>query len=858
MRRLIVASLLTIIVLTSNAITITESNLSDRIDLSENFFYYKDPTQTLTFDEATSESFFKKYTQSDKSTIVHGGTQNDLWLRFEVTNKTQKHKTYYFNLENPQIDEIVFFNTIDSSFFNTGLLYPYQQRLINNKIYTFEIKLVPQQSGVFYVKLSAQAYVSCIPLTLKTPFAYNNDTYTSQVFNGLTYGLAILTALIITMLYITERRRLYISNMLLIVSVTFLLLWFDLTLYKYITPNNPGSNITMYRVLIFLVMIAFVFYSKHNLKPKHYKNPYIAPTAIVTYIGATCMLISFFTDEIKLTKTLVQTFNITVGIYLILCIIYSETKQNKHYKLIVLFLVTIYALLIYRHFFVSEDNKILLTNEHYTKVALIILSLASLREFCHKFIMSRAEYFELSQNMEDSINKRTELINKQKEELSEQREELIQQKDTLQSQREELKAQKELLQIKNAELSKISQVANLSDNMIAIYLPDGDIEWFNAAFGQRLNIDYNDYKLGNSINISELNISNKLKETLKICLIEKKPITFDAEEQIDNETTRWVQTTLTPIIHDDEVKSIIAIDADITKLKQYEKRIEQQMKDAEAQRNIALSQKEAIEAHQNEIYSSIQYAKRIQTSMMPKLKQIQRDFNDSFILFLPKDIVSGDFYWYHRIENKYFIAAVDCTGHGVPGAFLSIIGSYLLNSIVIHNGIHKPAEILKHLNRKIKISLKSSDLQDQNNDGMDIAFAVIDKEKHTLEFAGALRPMYLYNNNEFIELKGDKISITSNISGNSSLSTGYTNYERPFNPGDQFYIFSDGIIDQFGSNDGKKFLTKRFKSLLDEIKDKPMREQRELIKQSHDDWRGKYDQVDDILVIGIKYVAEDL
>ena len=286
--------------------------------------------------------------------------------------------------------------------------------------------------------------------------------------------------------------------------------------------------------------------------------------------------------------------------------------------------------------------------------------------------------------------------------------------------------------------------------------------------------------------------------------------------------------------------------------------MELQKNEAEKQRNLALNQKDEIEAKQNEIYGSIRYAKRIQTAMMPKSKQILRDFSDSFVLFMPKDIVSGDFYWYHRIDNKYFIAAVDCTGHGVPGAFLSIIGNYLLNSIVIHNGIHRPADILKHLNRKIKISLKSDGMHDQNNDGMDIAMAVIDKEKHTIEYAGALRPMYLFKNDELIELKGDKIPITSNITGSASITNNYTNHEQTFNAGDQFYIFSDGIIDQFGGDDGRKFLTKRFKDLLNNIKKLPMSEQKELIKKAHDEWRGKYDQVDDILVIGIRYSSQDL
>jgi len=141
---------------------------------------------------------------------------------------------------------------------------------------------------------------------------------------------------------------------------------------------------------------------------------------------------------------------------------------------------------------------------------------------------------------------------------------------------------------------------------------------------------------------------------------------------------------------------------------------------------------------------------------------------------------------------------------------------------------------------------------------MDIAIAVIDKENHTIEYSGALRPMYLFKNSgEFIELKGDKIPITSNIIG-SSTNNNYTNHTQPFCAGDQFYIFSDGIIDQFGGDDGRKYLTKRFKDLLDSIKALPMSEQKELIKKSHDEWRGKYDQVDDILVIGIRYSSQDL
>jgi serine phosphatase RsbU (regulator of sigma subunit) len=308
---------------------------------------------------------------------------------------------------------------------------------------------------------------------------------------------------------------------------------------------------------------------------------------------------------------------------------------------------------------------------------------------------------------------------------------------------------------------------------------------------------------------------------------------------------------LTPILDEqEEIKHLIAIDTDITRLKIYEEELNNQKQSAEIQRNLAVHRKEELESRQIEITDSIRYAKRIQTAIMPRAKQIQRDFIDSFVLFLPKDIVSGDFYWYHRIGDKYFIAAVDCTGHGVPGAFMSIIGNYLLNSIIINNGVEDPAEILKQLNRKIKIALKS-DNRAQTSDGMDIALAVIDKKNNSLEFASALRPMFLFSDGQFAEIKGDKIPITSSISG-TSISN-YTKHTFDFNQGDFFYIFSDGIIDQFGGDKGKKFLTKRFKQLLFEINPLSMREQKEIIKKTMDEWKGEYEQVDDVLVMGIRY-----
>ena len=855
----IIAFLLSLTICSQATIVLTEANYNNQIDLSENIFYYEDPSGALTFETAMSEKFFRNYNQLQNNIVTIGGQNSNIWLLLEVKNNTKRAQSYFLSLKNPMIEEVVLFSSTDSSYFNTGVRYPFKQRPDESKYYNFVIKIDKAETAKYCIRLSAQRHVQQVPIEMTPGRKYFGDGNYNQMMNGLVYALALLTILAMLLLYISEKDKLYISCLLLMASITALLLWYDLTIFKFIVPNSPRDNVLIGKILLPLTLTAFIYYVKQSMPPRPIARLKADISNIMMMIGVFVTLLSMLSFEYNIRRVILNIFIFfTIG-YFGYCSVTSERRKTVGFKMRFIISATIFIALIYKTFINKEYGMRVYTNEHYAKIALMALAALSLVEFGRKFIKSRAEYHEMSKNMEKSISKRTELINQQNDELNSQREELIQQKNALQDQREELRAQKELLQLKNNELSKISQVTNLSNNRISIFKPNGEIDWFNAAFSKLINIGLEEYKNGSPINI--VNVSSNpesLKAALETCKSEKDVASYESEETLDTGESVWMQTTLTPIFDEQEKLSlIIAVDSDITQLKLYEKNIELQKAEAEKQRNLALLQKDEIEAKQNEIFGSIRYAKRIQTAMMPKIKQIQRDFGDSFVLFMPKDIVSGDFYWYHRIDNKYFIAAVDCTGHGVPGAFLSIIGSYLLNSIVIHNGIHRPADILKHLNRKIKISLKSEGMLDQNNDGMDIAMAVIDKEKHSIEYAGALRPMYMFCNGEFVELKGDKIPISSNISG-TSINNNYTNYEQPFNTGDQFYIFSDGIIDQFGGGDGKKYLTKRFKDLLAEIKDLPMKEQKELIKKDHDEWRGRYDQVDDILVIGIRYNSQDL
>jgi ligand-binding sensor domain-containing protein/serine phosphatase RsbU (regulator of sigma subunit) len=251
-----------------------------------------------------------------------------------------------------------------------------------------------------------------------------------------------------------------------------------------------------------------------------------------------------------------------------------------------------------------------------------------------------------------------------------------------------------------------------------------------------------------------------------------------------------------------------------------------------------------------DITSSIRYAKRIQLAILPPLEQIFRYFPQSFLLYKPKDIVSGDFYWFGIKNGRKIIAVVDCTGHGVPGAFMSMIGHNLLNQIIIENGITAPNQILDALHKGVQSALKQGTSVVDTSDGMDVAICSINSDNTELQYAGAFRPLFILNGKQFDRVEADKFPI-----GGSQLDAQrhYTCHTLPVNKGDTFYMTSDGYADQFGGERGKKFMVKRFNELLLSIQDKDMEEQGRILEETFNNWRGEYQQVDDILVMGIRF-----
>ena len=254
-----------------------------------------------------------------------------------------------------------------------------------------------------------------------------------------------------------------------------------------------------------------------------------------------------------------------------------------------------------------------------------------------------------------------------------------------------------------------------------------------------------------------------------------------------------------------------------------------------------------IERKHTEIIDSVNYAKRIQDAILPDMNEIKTHLPDSFILFKPRDIVSGDFYWFSHKEGKSIIAAVDCTGHGVPGAFMSMIGNTVLNQIVNEKDVTEPSQILNLLNEEINASLKQNQVDSESRDGMDIAICCFDRTKMELHYAGANRPLYYLSNLELTEIKPNKCAIGGL---DYDVPKIFTTQTFALTKGDTIYISTDGYADQF-SPDDKKLMTKRFKEMILSINTKSMEEQRNYLDTFIENWKGTMEQTDDILVIGV-------
>ena len=283
---------------------------------------------------------------------------------------------------------------------------------------------------------------------------------------------------------------------------------------------------------------------------------------------------------------------------------------------------------------------------------------------------------------------------------------------------------------------------------------------------------------------------------------------------------------------------------------------QKELEDVVVQRTAeVVSQKELVETKNKEVLDSINYAKRIQRSILPPQEEMQRSLKNYFVLYKPKAIISGDFYWMAQVKTSndntdlVVLAVVDCTGHGVPGALMSIVGNTLLNQTIKNADVNTPAHVLDFLNTELPKNLKQQQEGEEIRDGMDMTICAFNFKNNILYFAGANNSIYIARNNELIEFKGDKQA----ISGSTDYEKGpFSDYLYGLEKGDVVYMLTDGYADQFGGPNGKKFKHKQLEYLLLDIYELPMAEQQKKLDEKFEEWRGTQEQVDDVTIIGVR------
>ncbi|MGV3630329.1 MAG: tetratricopeptide repeat protein [Bacteroidota bacterium] len=279
------------------------------------------------------------------------------------------------------------------------------------------------------------------------------------------------------------------------------------------------------------------------------------------------------------------------------------------------------------------------------------------------------------------------------------------------------------------------------------------------------------------------------------------------------------------------------------------KKLEEQNHLIEEQKAVVVEQHELLEEKNTEITDSIKYAKRIQGAILPPEQKWNTILPGSFVLNKPKDILSGDFYWIAESEEHIFVAAADCTGHGVPGALISIVNFNLLNKAVLERGLERPSEILDAVNTWLNESLNQASDESTIKDGMDIALISIHKKTGQILYSGANNPLYVFHGDELIEYKSDKFPVGAFLNENPQR---FSTKEITVSAGDHIYLFSDGFADQFGGPEGKKYKYKQFKEILLAASKLPVQQQKDFLSEAHSNWCGSLEQTDDVLVIGMK------
>ena len=836
--------------------TLTIDATQGRYPLGLVLEFLEDKNKSYSIEAITSGKLDSLFVKSEFVNPNFGMTGSAYWARFTVSNQAARHNNFLLEIEYPFLDRIdVYFNEDDQWLAEySGDTFPFDHREIKNRLFLFSLYVQPWQTETFYIRAESLNGSIQLPATLWKPIAFDEKNHNLQFFFGLIYGSILLIIVSNAFLFFTTKDSSYLHYIFAMTSSLILLTTFNGHAFEYIWSESIWLQNNIFPILISSVSFWMSVFCRKFLDTKNflptidlflYRMLFLQGGSIVSFFFISYNFAVILSTAISTVSFLLL---LTAGIWAI-----SRRVQASQLFLaaITFYLVglVVYVLKSFNfvplNFFTEYSVQIGAA----TQVTLISFALGiKLKHLQKERGRAQKEALRLQQEvterLEQKVLERTTEINQKAGEL----EGAYRNLSILSRIGRDITSTLDMEEVFTKLYDYVKELMDASIFAIDIYHPEKEqIEYrFNIENGEKLPVITVSIHAEN--NLSAWAIKNKRAIFMNDLANEIHKYVDRVETLIGQEAASVIYI---PLQIGETVLGIITVQS--LRTHAYNQSHLEMMKSLAAYTAIAVDHAAAYSTITNankHIVQSIQYARRIQEAILPADREIKTNFEESFILYKPRDIVSGDFYWFAKKEDCRVIAVVDCTGHGVPGAFMTMMGNDLLNQIVYENNVTSPEAILNRLDKRVRRTLNQAGSDTQRNDGMDISICVIDDDNKILSFAGAKQSIcYVHRNkDQFEEIKGSPFPIGSSQIRKEKI---FTKHEIHFEYGDMIYLFTDGYQDQFGGKNNTKYLSKRFRQFLSEIHAKNFEEQRTALDQEIETWRGGHAQTDDILVVGL-------
>lgn len=834
---------------------LTVSDESGEYQIGTHLSYLEDSLRKFTIYDIASGRYDHLFKRVESANANLGFSNSAYWLRLDVDNQSTRQENFFLEINYPLLDSIeIYFDELDEWLVKkSGDFYPFSKREVKNRNFVFPLNIPTWETKTFYMRLSADGSPLRLPMTLWDTIKFSEYNHHTQFIFGIIYGIIILIILENIYIFLSIRDYTYLYYVFAMLSSFFLITILNGHAFEYLWPENVWMQNHILPVVMFSLCFWAAVFCRDFLEMKEYSKfldkalwgfalvavvlmlpsvflPYYITSGIVAIIGFFEGMTLFFASTLAIFKG-----NISARYFLAGFSCYAAglvVVGLKNFGFLPLNFYTDYSI----HIGAA------------LQVTLLSFALgAKLKDFKRKNYHVQQEALklqkEINEQLEEKVAERTQEIQDKAFEL----ESSYRNVSVLSRIGQELTATLSIDDIFNRLYSYVNDLMDATIFGVDIYYPDKDIIEY------KLNIERNQRLPSEIVPMTD-------EDNFSVWAIKNRKEIF--VNDIDAEYSKYVAHYTPSIVEGEKPVSMIYIPLTVEEkilgvmtVQSFEKEAYtaqhlEIMRTLASYTSIALDNAAAyneIETSNLKITQSIRYAKRIQDAILPDQELIKKHFEEYFVMYHPRDIVSGDFYWFAEMGDLLILVVVDCTGHGVPGAFMTMMGNDLLNQIIIENEITSPEYIISELDKKVIKNLDSS--QEKRNDGMDIAIAVIDSNKKEIHFSGAKLPLYLVHKGVLEQFKGNIFPVGSQQFKNTK------NYEKriiPYAEGDMLYLFSDGFQDQFGGEKKSKYTIKRFRHFLSEMHEMSMNEQKEMLEKELTYWQNGSKQTDDILVLGLK------